>query len=96
MRQECEAHYTSARDNQYRSTARYYKDSCPYCRIAELEKELARYKAGVEVKGTYYSAGMLGGRIMFHHTVEDVLDELFSDGQCVRALVMKEVNDEHT
>ena len=48
MRQECEDHYTSARDNQYRSTARYYKDTCPYCEIDRLKAELAASQQEVE------------------------------------------------
>lgn len=39
-RPECEEHHTPARDNQYRATARYYKDSCPYCEIERLKGEL--------------------------------------------------------
>ena len=43
-RPECEQHHTPARDNQYRATARYYKDSCPYCEIERL-KVLIREQA---------------------------------------------------
>lgn len=38
IRPECEQHHTPARDNQYRATARYYKDSCPYCEIDRLKE----------------------------------------------------------
>lgn len=40
MRKECELHHTPARDNQYRATARYYVDSCPYCKIEQLQSQL--------------------------------------------------------
>lgn len=40
MRKECEQHRTPARDNQYRATARYYVDSCPYCQIEQLQSQL--------------------------------------------------------